>query len=230
MFFFQGSLIWYLLPMCLMVSLRMDTASSSSEDCPFEEHWLKFTPSIVQKSWRRSSSGSSCRLLLWLKSAMLVRFDCPTLFCVYFWIGPVSVQPSGVLTPYGVSVVPVVNCLVTVAVNASAPISIPIRLSLIVGNFMLCRWEWSLQISFNISIRTLGIRTSSIAVAYTGLLTTGQLMYKAPMPIMTSAALTECSPWNEASGRVISLGCWTWSVLATFCFIWVLSLPLSSRA
>ena len=79
----------------------------SSEDRPFEEHWLKFTPSIVQKSWRRSSSGSSCRLLIWLKNAMLGLFDCPTLFGVYLWgMDPVIVRPSRVLTPCGVPVVP----------------------------------------------------------------------------------------------------------------------------
>ena len=112
MSFFHGSPIWYLSPMWFLVSLRMDRASLSSADCPFEEHWLKFTPSIVQKSWRRSSSGSSCRLLIWLKSVMHVLFECPTLFCRYLWgMGPVSVQPSRVLTPYGVPGGPVVNCL-----------------------------------------------------------------------------------------------------------------------
>ena len=213
------------------VSLRMERTSLSSEDCPIEEHWLKFTPSTVQNSWRSSSSGSSCRLLIWLKSVMFVLFDCPTLFCVYLWrMSPVSVQPSRVLTPYGVPVGPVVNYLGTVAVNASASIRIPIRLSLIAGNLMFWRWEWCLQISFNISIWTLGIRNSCIAVAYTGILITGQLLHKAPLPIMTSAVLTECSPWSEASGRVMSFGCWTWSASATFCVIWVLSLPLSNKA
>ena len=201
----------------------VEVQSGICQQCVLWNHWgwtqllfhLKTVPlknTIVQKSWRRFSSGSSCRLLIRLKNAMLVLFDSPTLFCVYFWeIGPVSVQPSRVLTPYGVPVGPVVNYLGTVAVNASAPISIPIRLCLIVGNLMLWRWEWSLQISFNISICTLGIQNSSIAVAYTGILTTGQLLYKAPMPIMTSAVLTECSPWSAASGRVISLGYWIWS-------------------
>ena len=209
----------------------MDRASLSSEDRPFEEHWLKFTPSIVQKSWRRFSSWSSCRLLIWLKGVMLVLFDCPTLFCVYLWgMGPVSVQPSRVLTPYGAPVGPVVNCLGTVAVNASAPIRIPIRLSLLAGNLMFWRWEWSLHISFNISIWTLGIRNSSIAVAYTVILITGKLLHKAPMPIMTSAILTECSQWSKASGRVMSFDCWTWSASATICVIWVFSLPLSNKA
>ena len=80
MSFFRGSPTLYLSPMCLMVSFWMNTASIPSEDCPFEEHWLKFTPSIAQKSWRRSSSGLSYRLVIWLKVAMLVLFDCPTLF------------------------------------------------------------------------------------------------------------------------------------------------------
>ena len=34
MSFFHGSPIWYLSPMCFMVSLRMCTAFLSSEDCP----------------------------------------------------------------------------------------------------------------------------------------------------------------------------------------------------
>ena len=216
--------------MCFMLSMRMDRASLSSEDCPLEEHWLKYTPSIVQKSWRRSSSGSSCRLLIWLKSAMLVLFDCPNLFCVYLTgLGPVRVQLSRVLTPYAVPVGHVVNCLGTIAVNASAPISISIRLPLIFEKLMFWRWEWSLLISCNNSIWTLGIRNSSLLLR-TGILITGQLWYKAPMPIVKSAVLTEYSPWSEASGRVISLGCWTSNALSTFCVVCVLSLPLSSSA
>ena len=65
-------------------------------------------------------------------------------------MGPVSVQPSRVLTSYGVPVGLVVNCLETVAVNASAPIRIPIRLSLIAGDCSegengLCRSHSTIQ-------------------------------------------------------------------------------------
>ena len=205
----------------------MDTASLSSEDCPFEEHWLKFTPSIVPKSWRRYSSGSSCRYLIWLKGAMLALFDCPTLFCVYLWgMGPFSVQPSRVLTPYGVAVGSFVNCLGTV-VNASATISIPIRLSLIVGNLMFWRWAWSADLIQHFNLNSWHPQLLHYCCVHRD---SEQILYKAPMPIMTSALLTECSPWSEASGRVISLGCGTWSASATFCVIWVFSLPLSSIA
>ena len=87
---------------------------------------------------------------------MFVLFYFPALFCVYLWgKGPVNVQPTRLLTLYGVPVGPIANCLGTVALNASALICIPIRMSLIFfwkfscgGENSLCRYHSTFQFEF----------------------------------------------------------------------------------
>ena len=98
--------------------------------------------------------------------------------------------------------------------------SIPFLLSRICEKLISASWSCSLQSLFNISAGTVGIWNCSMEVAYTGRLVTGFELRCEPIPTMTSAVVTVCSPCSEARGSSISLG--TRIRRASAMFLWSL--------
>ena len=132
MFCFQGSPISYLSPLCFTVSSKICRAFLSSWFTVLGEAFVVLVPSQVQNSCSMSSSKIVSSDLTLLNKVILQLHWFFSVICLYlFGTGPVIVHPNCVRTQYGVPGGPIVYLSGTVAVKASAPIRIPILLSLI---------------------------------------------------------------------------------------------------
>ena len=132
MFCLQGSPISYLSQLCFTVSSKICRAFLSSWFIVLGEAFVVLVPSQVQNNWRMSSSNIVSSDLTLLNKVILRLNLFFSVSCLYlFGTGLVIVHPYCVRTPYGVPGGPIVYLSGTVAVKASAPIRIPILLSLI---------------------------------------------------------------------------------------------------
>ena len=132
MFCFQGSPISYLSPLCFTVSSKICRAFLSSWFIVLGGAFVVFVSSQVQNNWSMSSSKIVSSDLNLLNKVILRLHLFFSVSCLYLFVtGAVIVHPNCVRAPYGNPGGPIVYLSGTVAVKASAPIRIPILLSLI---------------------------------------------------------------------------------------------------